>query len=273
MNRESHTCVRISHVANNFVMFLNNNETEIPEDQFEVYVVKLDAKDFCMPIKGQSKTTVTRICRLFTMNSSYWSEILDWCWSREIFILRFWSIEARDVSSSSITTCVSRRRRSDSMLEKWRKSSNIFFIALVGLVASGKHAWQEEVRENTKSRTKRGTTSSQSFFFTNMKRTRELLLRRSLKFCGLMVCSSIFWTSVKWHESLVVRSQKEESYRISEMYVGRIICMILDVSIKLHTLQHGLEDCDTKKYGQEIWTANEVLQLSFHHVPIFLEHW
>ena len=32
-----------------------------------------------MPIKGQSKTTKKRTCRLFTKNSSYWEENLDRC--------------------------------------------------------------------------------------------------------------------------------------------------------------------------------------------------
>ena len=126
MNRESHTCVRISHVASNFVMFLNNNETEIPEDQFEVYVVKLDAKDFCMPIKGQSKTTVTRICRLFNMNS---------------FVRDFGLMLVQGNIHSSIL--------------KYQSKGCIFFVnhnMCIETKTERFNAWQEEVRENTKSR-------------------------------------------------------------------------------------------------------------------------
>ena len=65
LNRDNtHSWVRISHGSNKCVMNLNNNETEIPEDQLEEYALKLNAKIFCMPIKGKSKTT----CQLFTEN-------------------------------------------------------------------------------------------------------------------------------------------------------------------------------------------------------------
>ena len=37
--------VRISHGSNKFVMDLNNNDTEIPEDQLEDQALQLDAKD------------------------------------------------------------------------------------------------------------------------------------------------------------------------------------------------------------------------------------
>ena len=63
LNRDNtHSWVRISHGSNKFVMNLNNNETEIPEDQLGQYAFKLSAKDFCMPIEGKSKTTKKRTC-------------------------------------------------------------------------------------------------------------------------------------------------------------------------------------------------------------------
>ena len=47
LNRDNtHPWVRNSHGSNKFVMNLNNNEREIPEEQLEVYTLKLDAKDF-----------------------------------------------------------------------------------------------------------------------------------------------------------------------------------------------------------------------------------
>ena len=42
----THSRVRNSHGSNKFVMNLNNNDTEIPEDQLEEYALQLNAKDF-----------------------------------------------------------------------------------------------------------------------------------------------------------------------------------------------------------------------------------
>ena len=74
----THSWVRISHVSNRFVMNLNNNETEIPEvSSARRKCVKTGCERFCMPIKGKSKTTKKRTCRLLTKNSSYWEADLD----------------------------------------------------------------------------------------------------------------------------------------------------------------------------------------------------
>ena len=47
--------VRISHGSNKFVMNLNNNDTEIPEDQLENQALQLDAKYFVSPAKAKAK--------------------------------------------------------------------------------------------------------------------------------------------------------------------------------------------------------------------------
>ena len=47
--------VRISHGSNKFVMNLNNNDTEIPEDQLEEQALQLDAKDFVSQAKAKAK--------------------------------------------------------------------------------------------------------------------------------------------------------------------------------------------------------------------------
>ena len=60
--------VRISHGSNKFVMNLNNNDTEIPEDPLEEQGLKTECNRICMPIEGQSKTTKKRTCWLFTNN-------------------------------------------------------------------------------------------------------------------------------------------------------------------------------------------------------------
>ena len=53
----THSRVRISHGPNGFVMGLNNNETEIPEDQLEEYALQLNVKIFAYRSKAKSKTT------------------------------------------------------------------------------------------------------------------------------------------------------------------------------------------------------------------------
>ena len=52
---DTHSWVRISHGSNKFVMDLNNNEAEIPEDQLEEYALKLCAKDFACRSKAKAK--------------------------------------------------------------------------------------------------------------------------------------------------------------------------------------------------------------------------
>ena len=75
---------------------------------------------------------------------SYWEKNLDRCWTRGIFILRLWSIEEIDVSSSSWKS-TSRKWWSNWILENQRQSSETF-PALSSLVwrQVGEKAWQEE---------------------------------------------------------------------------------------------------------------------------------
>ena len=80
-------------------------------------MIKIECEWFCKPIKSQSKTTKTRTCWLFQKNHTYWQENLDGCWTREIFNLRFWSVEEINPSSSTWKTSTSRKRWSDWILE------------------------------------------------------------------------------------------------------------------------------------------------------------
>ena len=50
----THSWVRISHGSNKFVMDLNNNDTEILEDQLEEYAFQLNAKDFVCRTKAKA---------------------------------------------------------------------------------------------------------------------------------------------------------------------------------------------------------------------------
>ena len=52
---DTHSWVRISHGSNKFVMDLNNNDTEIPEEQLEEHALQLDAKNFACRSKAKAK--------------------------------------------------------------------------------------------------------------------------------------------------------------------------------------------------------------------------
>ena len=52
----THSWVRIFHGSNKLVMDLNNNDTEIPEDQLEEQASQLDAKDFACRSKAKAKS-------------------------------------------------------------------------------------------------------------------------------------------------------------------------------------------------------------------------
>ena len=65
LNRNNtHSWVRISHGSNKFVMSLNNNETEIPEDQLLEYALKLDGKDFACRSKAKQNHTEENLLAL-----------------------------------------------------------------------------------------------------------------------------------------------------------------------------------------------------------------
>ena len=66
--------VRISHGSNKFVIDSNNNDTEIPEDLPEEQALQLKVKDFCMPIKGKSKTAKKRTCWIIHRASFQWEK-------------------------------------------------------------------------------------------------------------------------------------------------------------------------------------------------------
>ena len=56
LNRDkTHSWATISHGSNKFVMNLNNNDTEIPEEQLEEYASQLDAQDFACRAKAKAK--------------------------------------------------------------------------------------------------------------------------------------------------------------------------------------------------------------------------
>ena len=80
VNRDnSHSCVRISHGSNKFVMNLNNIEQEIPEVQLEEYALKLDAKDFACrseaEARPQSRDPAGSSPRTIPIGKRIWTDI------------------------------------------------------------------------------------------------------------------------------------------------------------------------------------------------------
>ena len=75
----THSWVRISHGSNKFVMDLNNNDTEIPEDQLEEQALQLDAKDFVgrsqAKAKPQRRELAGSSSRIIPMERRNWIDI------------------------------------------------------------------------------------------------------------------------------------------------------------------------------------------------------
>ena len=100
-----------------FVIDLNNDDTEIPDDQYEAHALQLDAKDFACRSKAKAKAQRREYL------STEFGQVLN---QRNMFS-DHWSVEEMDLSSSS-WKFTWRRRRSCSILENWRNSSEIFPI-------------------------------------------------------------------------------------------------------------------------------------------------
>ena len=111
--------------------------------------VNTGCERFCMPIKGQSKTTKKRTCRLLTKNNSFREKNVDRCWTRGIFVLRLWNIEEIDSSSSSLKSSTSRRWWSGSILENQEISSKTFPVlsSLVWRQVEEKHGKRRRKQE------------------------------------------------------------------------------------------------------------------------------
>ena len=129
LNRDnSHSWVRISRGSNMFVMNLNNNEQEIPEVQLEEYALKLDAKDFaCRPkAKAKPQRNLPALPQEQFLLGRELSPIMKYRRKSCIFFRHSQQMEPFN---------------SGELKKIFR---NISCILLIGLIASGKHAWQEE---------------------------------------------------------------------------------------------------------------------------------
>ena len=119
----THSWVRISHGSNKFVTDSNNNDTEVPEDQLEEHALQLNAKDFACRAKAKAKPQRVELAgsspRIVPIERRNWIDTEP----RKHSLSAYEVIEESNVSSSSLTTNASRRRRSGSFLENERKSS------------------------------------------------------------------------------------------------------------------------------------------------------
>ena len=106
VNRDNtHSWVRVSHGSNKFVMKLNNKEQETSEVQLEECAfqwLKQNHKEENLPALRQEQFLLGRELGLMLNQGNIHSPIMMY---------------RSDVSSSSLTTCVSRRRWSRSILE------------------------------------------------------------------------------------------------------------------------------------------------------------
>ena len=137
--------VRISHGSNKFVMDLNNNDTEIPEDELEEEALQLAAQDFAGRSKQNHKKRepAGSSSRTIPLERRNWIDI-----EPEKHSLRVHGFQQSDSSSSSFTESTSRRRWSGSFLENERKIFRIHSHNLsIGLIVDGKHVYQQEEQQ------------------------------------------------------------------------------------------------------------------------------
>ena len=142
LNRDStHSWVRISHGSKKFVMNLNNNETEIPEDQLEEQALKLNAKHFACRSKAKAKPQrrepVGSSPRIVPTERRGWIDIEPGEYSlseyelskKVIYLLRH---------SQQV------HREDDGAVQFWRMKENLqnpFSQSFIGLTIDGKHVW------------------------------------------------------------------------------------------------------------------------------------
>ena len=106
--------------------------------------VKIQCGWLCKPNKGQSKTTKTRICQLIHKNYIHWRKKLDWCWTRWIFNLRFWSVEEINFIFFVMEVYLEKMMVRLNSGESKTIFRNISCIVIIGLTKTGREASQEE---------------------------------------------------------------------------------------------------------------------------------
>ena len=141
----THSWVRLSHGSNKFVMELNNNETEVPEDQFEEYALKLSAKDFACRSKAKAKPRRREPAgsspRIVPIGRRTWTDIEPGKYSFSDYEV------SKKVTYLLLRHSQHVNREEDGAVHFWR-IRRIFRINLhslfIGLTIDGKHVWQQE---------------------------------------------------------------------------------------------------------------------------------
>ena len=118
----THSWVRISHGSNKFVMNLNNNDTEIPEDQLEEYALQLNAKDFECRSKAKAKPQRIELAgsspRIVPIERRNWIDIEP----------RKYSLSEYEVSKKVIHLLLHSQkvhREEDGSVHFWRTKENL----------------------------------------------------------------------------------------------------------------------------------------------------
>ena len=140
MNKDnSHSWVRISHGLNKLVTNLNKNEQETSEMKFEECALRLNAGDFA----SRSKAKATRFCRLIHKNYTYGKQL------------------GPMLNQESIQSPIMKCRRNwfvfyvmevylETTMERLNSGEKktifrlISCVVIIGLIISGRAAWQEE---------------------------------------------------------------------------------------------------------------------------------
>ena len=140
----THSWVRISHGSNKFVMNLNSNETEIPEDLPEEQALHLNAEEFVSQPKAKAKPRRREPAHyspsIIPMNERNWIDIKP----------GNNSLSAYEVSKKEIHLLRHSQKYNEKMTERLisgesKKISRVnFHKFLIGLTIDGKHAWQQE---------------------------------------------------------------------------------------------------------------------------------
>ena len=140
----AHSWVRISHGSNKLVTNLNNNEQETSEVQLEEFSLKLNASDFACRSKAKAKPqrldSASSSTRTFFIGERTWTDVEP----------GEYSLSDYAVSKKLIIFSVMEIKYIEKMMERFKSGEsktifrNISCIALIGLIAKGKYAWQEE---------------------------------------------------------------------------------------------------------------------------------
>ena len=149
----THSWVRISHGSNKCVMDLNNNDTEILEDQLEEKALQLNAKDFVGRSRAKSKPQRRELAgsssRIVPMERRNWIDIEPGKHS-----LSEYEVSKKVIHLLRHSQKV--HREDDGAVHFWRKrkifrihSHNLF----IGLIVDVKHVWQQEEEQKGDSST------------------------------------------------------------------------------------------------------------------------